>query len=267
MDTASEPTDPESPPAPPPRESEAQSGDLRVPQACDGASEVAQSTNCVLVWEGMTYRARKSTILKDVSGIIKKGEIVALMGLSGSGKTTMLQCITRQIMAQTGEVRVEPDRRGAPATIGYMPDTCNFFGKATVLDTLQYKARIIMPEVPPSVVQQEVMNIITKLDMTAAKDTKICYLSAGEIKRLSLAAQLLRKPDILILDEPLSGLDSASSVHLAGFLRAMASEGVAVLMSLHQPRPEVYKMMDTVGLMSASVRGVWIEPSIQKQDR
>ena len=58
--------------------------------------------------------------------------MVALMGLSGSGKTTMLNCLTRQIMAQVGEVRVGTDLMGTPATVGYMPDHGNFLEKATV---------------------------------------------------------------------------------------------------------------------------------------
>eukprot|EP00903_Cladosiphon_okamuranus_P022806 g20998.t1 len=211
----------------------------------------------ILVWEGVTYRIAGKTLLHNVSGVMRKGQMVALMGLSGSGKTTLLNCLSRHIMPQQGRVQVLAERGRFPSTVGYVADASNFFHKVTMRDTLLYKARLATPETCEADIGAQVDTLIEKLGMTSAQDTQVGSLSAGETKRLSVATQLLRKPDILILDEPLSGLDSANSLHLARFLKTLNFEGVSVLMSLHQPRPEVFDIMDVVGLLHRGRMVFW----------
>lgn len=121
----------------------------------------------------------------------------------------------------------------------------------TIRETLQYSADLRLREASTNAERREIVEeVILELSLKEAANTRVMYCSGGEKRRTSLAIQLLSNPSVLYLDEPTTGLDATSALHLVTTLEALARKGRTIVTTIHQPRSEIWKLFDRVVLLT-----------------
>lgn len=163
-----------------------------------------------------------------VSLRLSPGLITGLLGPSGSGKTTLMRAIVGSQRVTSGSVTVLGHAAGAPAVrgrVGYMAQSPALYTDLTVAENLRYFARILG--------DGGVDDVIDRVELGPRRDALVRTLSGGELNRASLAVALLGHPDVLVLDEPTVGLDPLLRRDLWAQFRALAEDGLTLLVSSH----------------------------------
>lgn len=183
----------------------------------------------------------------NISIHINKGEIYGFLGLNGAGKTTLIRMLLGMIKPDNGDIRLF-DKRLTPQfnqwnDIGYLVETPYCYPNLSVTENLKvyYKLRQLAN---PKLID----DIIEKLKLTNYKDKKAKVLSLGNQQRLGLAKALMHKPKLLILDEPINGLDPEGIVEVRELLKDFASNGSTVFLSSHI-LGEVSKVANRIGII------------------
>lgn len=172
--------------------------------------------------------------LTDVSLTVGGGSIVGFVGRNGAGKTTSMRVIMGLVAPDAGEVRWRgaPIDRAARLRFGYMPEERGLYPKMKVGDQLRYLAEL--SGMPTGQAQRSVDRWVEVLGLEERRDSTVDELSLGNQQRVQLGAALVHEPDLLILDEPFSGLDPVGVDVLSVAIRGEAERGVGVLFSSHQ---------------------------------
>lgn len=172
--------------------------------------------------------------LNDVSCEIGPG-LTALLGMNGAGKTTMLRLITGQIRETTGSVRVFGMAPFANAEVyrrlGYCPEIDNFYEHMSGRGFVYHLARL--SEFSHADAQRRTEEVLQIVQMGDRADRKIAGYSKGMRQRIKLAQAMLRDPDIILLDEPLNGLDPVGRHEYIQMLHRLAEAGKTILVSSH----------------------------------
>ncbi|MBL1150115.1 MAG: ABC transporter ATP-binding protein [Armatimonadetes bacterium] len=172
--------------------------------------------------------------INDITCEIGTG-ITALLGQNGAGKSTLIKLLTGQLRPTTGEVRVFGRNPFAnPAVLGqlgYCPEVDAFYEEMTGREFVELMAR--MGRIERSRVKSEAQRALELVEMQDRADRKVAGFSKGMRQRIKLAAALVHEPDILILDEPLNGLDPLGRRHVGQLLKDLAGAGKTVLISSH----------------------------------
>lgn len=200
----------------------------------------------------------KQKLLTDISGFVHPGQLLFIMGPSGSGKTTLLGALaSRCRQSITGiqylDGRPKTDRALRSAT-KYVQQTDDLIGVLSVKETLDFYAGLYIAE--PSARTSAVVDVLDILGLTAHAHTKIGNafvrgLSGGQIRRVSIGAELVASPNLLFLDESTSGLDSATAYHVMSDLKRIAqSTAMAMIVTVHQPSQLIFEMADNLLLLS-----------------
>jgi ABC-2 type transport system ATP-binding protein len=169
-------------------------------------------------------------VLHDVSLAVADGRVTGLLGPSGSGKTTLMRSIVGVQIVEAGEVRVLSLPAGSPELrrrVGYLTQSPSVYGDLTVRENLRYFARIL------GVPGDRIDDVIATVGLGNHAGQVAHTLSGGEQARLSLAAALLNRPAVLVLDEPTVGLDPVLRRDLWSMFHALADEGTTLLVSSH----------------------------------
>jgi ABC-2 type transport system ATP-binding protein len=204
----------------------------------------------VLELDGLVKRFGTTVALDGLTFDVRRGEMFGFVGVNGAGKTTAMRIVLGVLSPDAGEVRWE----GAPidaamrARIGYMPEERGLYPKMRVRDQLVYLARLHGATEPAAVAAAE--RWIRALGVDQRASDRVEALSLGNQQRVQLAAALVHDPEVLVLDEPFSGLDPVGVDVLAGVLRARVAEGAAVVFSSHQLEL-VERLCDAVGIIRA----------------
>ena len=199
-------------------------------------------------------------IVSDVSLTMMPGEFVGLMGPSGAGKTTLLQAINGYKRPSKGAVFVNGldlyDHFDAfRQSIGYVPQEDIVYAHLTVYETLFATAKLRLPaDLSDEEVDRRIREVLATLEIEHVADTIIGDkeskgISGGQRKRVNLAQELLASPRLLFLDEPTSGLSSEDTLNVMRLLRKLADSGRTIILTLHQPSLEAYRLMDNLVLM------------------
>ncbi len=173
--------------------------------------------------------------LAGVSFEIEKGEVIGLLGPNGAGKTTLMKILTGYLEPDAGEVRVHgidvvADRTGAQHKIGYLPESAPLYGEMLVQEYLEMMAA--MRDVPFGDRRARVVDVVKATGLEDRVVQPISTLSKGYRQRVGIAQAIIHKPEILILDEPTTGLDPAQIVEIRDLIKQL-SEHSTVLLSTH----------------------------------
>jgi ABC-2 type transport system ATP-binding protein len=204
----------------------------------------------MLELDGVTRRFGTVTALDAVSFGVERGEVLGFVGSNGAGKTTAMRIIMGIIDADEGEVRFA----GAPidATqrrrFGYLPEERGLYPKVPVVRQLTYLGRL--HGMPRREARAAAVSWLDRLGMAARTSERIERLSMGNQQRVQLAAALMHDPQLLVLDEPFSGLDPLGVDALAGAVLERAKDGVPVLLSSHQ-LDLVERLCDSIAIVHA----------------
>lgn len=188
--------------------------------------------------------------LRDLSMEVQAGEIVGFVGSNGAGKSTTMRIVLGVLEADSGEVRWDgrPVDLAVRQRIGYMPEERGLYPRMKVSDQLVYLARL--HGLNPSSAKAAMEHWTEVLGIAERRGDEILKLSLGNQQRVQLAAALVHSPDILVLDEPFSGLDPVAVDVMSGVLRDQAAAGVPVLFSSHQLEL-VESLCDRVGIIKS----------------
>ncbi|WP_136192292.1 ABC transporter ATP-binding protein [Actinomyces procaprae] len=172
--------------------------------------------------------------LDDLSLRLGEGEIVGFVGANGAGKSTTMRIVMGVLTADAGSVTWDDAPVGAAERrrIGYMPEERGLYPKMKVGEQLTYLARL--HGVAAAAARRASEQWTERLDIAARRDDEVQKLSLGNQQRVQLAAALVSDPDLLILDEPFSGLDPVAVDVMSQVLRERAAAGVPTLFSSHQ---------------------------------
>jgi ABC-type multidrug transport system ATPase subunit len=211
-------------------------------------------------------------ILQGVTGKIVSGKLTALMGPSGAGKTTFLSALADRIegasvVGMTKLNGVEMPMSSVRHIMGFVPQEDTMHRNLTVKQNLHFYSLLKMD--PSRMTEEErrqlVTDVILAMQMVQIRhelvgDENVRGISGGQRKRLNVAIELMGSPTLLFLDEPTSGLDSTSTEELVGILSSLARTGMTVAMVIHQPRYEVYELLDELVLLGRGGRTVYAGP-------
>ncbi|WP_062304176.1 ABC transporter ATP-binding protein [Demequina subtropica] len=191
-------------------------------------------TQATLQVQELTHDFGDRRALDGVSFEVRPGRLTGFVGANGAGKTTTMRAIVGVLAPDAGRVtfRGEPMTLDVRRRIGYMPEERGLYPKMKVAEQLVYLARILGVE--RATAQSRATELLETLGLTDRAHDLLHTLSLGNQQRVQVAAALIHEPDLLILDEPFSGLDPIAMETMAAHLRARAEAGVPVLFSSHQ---------------------------------
>ena len=189
----------------------------------------------MIVAEGVSklYGAKKA--LSDVSFRIEKGEVVGFLGLNGAGTTTALKILSGALLPSSGSIVVDGVDgvawpREVRRRVGFLPDRPPLYPEMTVRRMLAYAGRL--HGVSAARIDGRVDDVLALADLANVADELVEHLSHGYKQRVGIASTIIHEPALVILDEPISGLDPAQIRAMRGLIRGLA-EKHTVLLSSH----------------------------------
>lgn len=178
----------------------------------------------------LTKRYGHFNAISDVSFSIQSGETVGLLGRNGAGKTTTIKCIIGAIEPTDGSVSFDGDR--SKMSIGYLPEERGLYLSATVYEQLVYFAELNNLE--KNKIKSQIEKYLSRFGIADLVQKKIKTLSKGNQQKVQLISAILHEPDILILDEPFSGLDPVNAELFKSIVNEEKSKGRIIIFSSHR---------------------------------
>jgi ABC-2 type transport system ATP-binding protein len=215
---------------------------LGPPRAMGSAGPTAAG-DVLLSVSHLARRFGRQPALLDVSFVIRRGEVVGLIGPNGSGKTTLLECLVGLQPIDGGHVG-RPGNARVTNTAFYVPDDVLPYADLYTLHVLEHVRRLY------SASPAQLTRLIGQLGLQPALATRVRALSRGNRRRLLLALGLLTPHPLLLLDEPFNGLDLYQTRAMMGLLRTLPGQGRTLLLSIHQ-LSEAERMCQRFLLLSA----------------
>jgi ABC-2 type transport system ATP-binding protein len=204
----------------------------------------------VLEVDGLVKRYGAALALDGVSFAVEPGQVFGFVGRNGAGKTTTIRIVLGVLAADAGTVRWQgrPVDAGVRRRIGYLPEERGLYPKMRVRDQLSYLAELHGASRHDARTATD--HWIERLGLSDRARDRVETLSLGNQQRVQLAAALVHAPDVLVLDEPFSGLDPVGVDVLAEAPEERVREGVPVVFSSHQLEL-VERLCDSVGIIAA----------------
>jgi ABC-2 type transport system ATP-binding protein len=201
--------------------------------------------------EGLSKRYNGTLAVAGVDLLVEGGEIHGLVGPNGAGKTTLLKMLATLLPPSAGDaevagasIRREPDT--VRHVIGYMPDSFGVYDDMKVWEYLDFFGRCY--GLPAARRRRMIGDLLELVDLASKRDAYVQSLSRGMQQRLCLAHTLVHDPQVLLLDEPASGLDPRARIELRELLRELRSLGKTILISSHI-LPELEELCTSVAIM------------------
>jgi ABC-2 type transport system ATP-binding protein len=203
----------------------------------------------VLEVRGVTKSFGAVRAVDGVSFAVRKGTITGLLGRNGAGKTTCLRMVNSIFLPDAGSITLFGTQNGGDATrdrVGYLPEERGLYKKMKVFEQLLFLAEIKQPLTAAVRVRAE--EWLRRLELADKRDARVEELSKGNQQKVQLIGALLHEPDLIILDEPMSGLDPVNVVLGRRILKELAAEGRTILLSTHM-MGEAEKLVDDIVLI------------------
>ncbi len=217
--------------------------------------------NVAIEARGVAVDVPGCRLLEGVSLTIYPSELVGLMGPSGAGKTTLMNALNGYTPPAAGQVLFNDGDLYAhyaeyQGMIGYVPQDDIMHRELTVAEALYYTARLRLPaDTSDAEIYQRVAEVIGQLGLQGTEKVLIGSaekkgISGGQRKRVNLAMELMTDPSVLFLDEPTSGLSSEDALMVMRLLRNLADGGKTIIVAIHQPSLEAYRLLDNLILVA-----------------
>ncbi len=207
----------------------------------------------IIETRGLSKRYGKLLALNELNLTVEEGSVFGFVGPNGAGKTTTMRILVTLLRPSAGQAWVAgrsvlTDRRGVRRVIGYMPDFFGVYGDMKVWEYLDFFAACY--GIPASVRSGLIGDLLALVDLEHRRDDYVDALSRGMKQRLCLARSLAHDPQVLILDEPASGLDPRARVEIRELLRELQQMGKTILVSSHI-LSEVEEVCTHIGIIEA----------------
>jgi len=211
----------------------------------------------VLSYHGVTKVYRKSHLgrviltpaLEGLDLEVRSGEIVGLLGLNGAGKTTTIKLALGLLYPTAGEVRVcgfSAQDPQALRRVGYLPELPYFYSHMTPVEALWFYGRL--SGVPENQLHARIGRVLERVGLGPHRDRKIAEFSKGLLQRVGLAQAILHDPQVLLLDEPVSGLDPLALAEMRELFSSLNREGKTLFLSSHSIS-EVERLCQRVAIL------------------
>lgn len=197
--------------------------------------------------------------LHSVSFAASSGNLIGIMGGSGAGKSTLLNILNGNLHPQKGAVlingiNIHTEREKLQGIIGYIPQDDLLMEDLTVYQNLFYNSKLGLGNLNDEEIDLLVNQLLESLGLYAIRDLKVGdplnkMVSGGQRKRLNIALELIRKPAVLFVDEPTSGLSSLDSENVMDLLKQLSLGGKLVFVVIHQPSSDIFKLFDKLMLL------------------
>ncbi len=189
----------------------------------------------------------------------ESGQLIGIMGGSGVGKSTLLNVLNGKLKVNSGRITINgysvySNKEELKGLIGYIPQDDLLIEELTVYQNLYYNAKLCFRDFSEEEIRNKVRNTLEDLDLYEIKDLKVGsplkkFISGGQRKRLNIALELIREPYVMFIDEPTTGLSSMDSEKVMHLLRNLTLKGKLLIINIHQPSSEIYKLFDKIWIM------------------
>ncbi|VVB96000.1 Trehalose/maltose import ATP-binding protein MalK [uncultured archaeon] len=185
-------------------------------------------------------------VVSDISFDIAPGEVFGLIGPNGAGKTTIIRMLLDIIRQDSGVIRILGSSLsdGIKDRIGYLPEERGLYKRLSVIDTLNYLGAL---KNKPD--KERALELLEKMGLSSHKDKKIGELSKGMQQKIQIIAAIIHDPEIIILDEPFSGLDPVNTKLVKDLIIELGKEGKTILISTHM-MDQVERMCDRIFMIN-----------------
>ena len=192
-----------------------------------------------------SYGSRK--VVKDVSLVVQKGEVVGLLGPNGAGKTTSFYMIVGLVPSDGGEIRIDgqsvthmPIHRRSRLGLSYLPQEASIFRKLTVQENvravLELQRDAQGKPLPKAVIEERLTALLQELRVEHLRESSALSLSGGERRRVEIARALATQPRFILLDEPFAGIDPIAVIEIQRIIGFLKARGIGVLITDHNVR-------------------------------
>ncbi len=216
-----------------------------------------QKTKIVFTAKNISFKFKNSNNgLHEFNFSEESGKLIGIMGGSGAGKSTLLNILNGNILPDAGEVlingyNVHFVKDKIKGVIGFVPQDDLLIEELTVYQNLYYNAKLCFSNFTEEQINEAVVKVLQDLDLYEIRDLKVGgplnkFISGGQRKRLNIALELIREPDVLFVDEPTSGLSSMDSEMVMDLLKEITLKGKLVIVNIHQPSSDIYKLFDNI---------------------
>ncbi|ACK69328.1 ABC transporter related [Gloeothece citriformis PCC 7424] len=202
---------------------------------------------------GLTKQFERHLAVNDVELQVESGEVYGLIGPNGAGKTTLLRMLAAAEEPTTGEIYINGDRllrdNSNPRLkqrLGYLPDDFPLYDDLTVWDYLDYFARLYCLKNAHR--RRRLHEVLELVQLTSKRHSLISTLSRGMKQRLSLARTIIHEPILLLLDEPVSGLDPIARMQFREIIKILQAAGMTIIISSHV-LSDLAELCSSVGIM------------------
>ena len=210
--------------------------------------------------EGVYKRFGTDTVLKDVSRSFERGRIHGIVGNNGSGKTVLMKCICGFLIPDSGSITVNGERVGVdvdfPRDMGLIIETPGFLPNMTGVKNLE-----ILASLNKKIGLEEIAAAIRRVGLDPLMKKPVGKYSLGMRQRLGIAQAIMEDPTLLILDEPLNGLDKHGVREMRQLIKGLKEQGKTILLASHN-QGDIDELCDTVCEMDAGVMTMIREESI-----
>ena len=177
---------------------------------------------------------KDTQIIRDITFEVKAGEIMAVLGPNGAGKSTTIRNIMGILIPDEGEVEFHnhPGKDIPRQKIGYLPEERGLYKNVSIMDVLMYFAEL--KDYPLEKARKRALEYLEKFDLKGKEKSKVEELSKGMAQKVQFIGSIIHEPELLILDEPFSGLDPVSQEVFKTEIKHLTNNGTAILLSSHQ---------------------------------
>ncbi|WP_188454748.1 ABC transporter ATP-binding protein [Virgibacillus oceani] len=186
----------------------------------------------VLSVQNLGKSFKDKEIIKHISFEVRKGEIMAILGPNGAGKSTTIRNIMGIMYPDAGTIAFQNHKEIPRHKIGYLPEERGLYKNVKVMDILLYLAEL--KDYPLKKAKERALTYLKKFDLEGKENVSVEELSKGMGQKVQFIASIIHEPELLILDEPFSGLDPVSQELFKQEIRNLAQKGTAILLSSHQ---------------------------------